>query len=97
VSPVLSCFQDAQGGHYHEPLDWKLFQRLAEGFHTYGVSAAFVRAQLENVHCYCMTPRDWQNLAHACLSPGQYLDWKAFFVEFAAEQAAINSGNGHPA
>ena len=44
-----------------------------------------------------MTPSDWQNLARTCLSPGQYLDWKAFFIEFAAEQAAINAGNGHPA
>ena len=24
-------FQDAQGGHYHELLDWKIVQRLAEG------------------------------------------------------------------
>jgi hypothetical protein len=31
------------------------------------------------------------------LSPGQYLDWKAFFIEFAAEQAAINAGTGQPA
>lgn len=58
-------FQDAQGGHYHEPLDWKILQRLVEGVCTYGVSAAFVRAQLENLHCYCMTPSNWQNLAHA--------------------------------
>ena len=44
-----------------------------------------------------MTPSDWQNLAHACLSPDQYLDWKAFFIEFAAKQAVINTGNGQPA
>ena len=43
-----------------------------------------------------MTPSDWQNLARACLSPGQYLDWKAFFIEFP-KQAAINAGNGQPA
>jgi hypothetical protein len=30
------------------------------------------------------------------LSPGQHLDWKAFFTEFAAEQAAINAGTGQP-
>jgi hypothetical protein len=44
-----------------------------------------------------MTPSDWQNLARACLSPGQYLAWKAFFIESAAEQAEINAGNGQPA
>jgi hypothetical protein len=43
-------FQDTQGGHYHEPLDWKIVQRLVEGVRTYSVSAAFVRAQLENLH-----------------------------------------------
>jgi hypothetical protein len=44
-----------------------------------------------------MTPSDWQNLARACLSPSQYLDWQAFFIEFAAKQAAINAGNSQPA
>jgi hypothetical protein len=44
-----------------------------------------------------MTPSDWQNMGRAGLSPGQYLGWKAFFIEFGAEQAAINSGNGQPA
>jgi hypothetical protein len=44
-----------------------------------------------------MTPSDWKNLACTCLSPGQYLDWKAFFLEFAAEQASINAGNGQSA
>ena len=89
-------FQDAQGGHYHELLDWKIVQSIEEGVCTYGVSAAFVRAQLENLHCYCMTPSNWQNLARAYLTPGQYLDWKAFFIEFP-KQAAINAGNGQPA
>ena len=43
-----------------------------------------------------MTPSNWQNLARAYLTPGQYLDWKAFFIEFP-KQAAINAGNGQPA
>jgi hypothetical protein len=34
-------FQDAQGGHYHEPLDWKSIQRLAEGVRVYSVSSHF--------------------------------------------------------
>jgi hypothetical protein len=33
----------------------------------------------------------------ACLSPGQYLDWKAFLIEFANKQAAANSAAGNPA
>ena len=33
----------------------------------------------------------------SCLSPGQYLDWKAFLIEFANEQAVANSAAGNPA
>ena len=41
-----------------------------------------------------MTGRIW--LVPACHQASQYLDWKAFFIEFAAEQAAINAGTGQP-
>ncbi|XP_028637817.1 igE-binding protein-like [Grammomys surdaster] len=44
-----------------------------------------------------MTPSDWSSLARACLSPGQYLDWKAFLIEYTTEQAATNQRNGNPA
>ena len=36
-------------------------------------------------------------LGKGILSPGQYLDWKAFLIEFANEQAATNSTAGNPA
>ena len=44
-----------------------------------------------------MTPSDWAVLVKACLSPGQYLDWKAFLIKFANEQAAANTATGNPA
>ena len=90
-------FQDAQGARFHEPLDWKFIQRLAEGIRAYGVTAAFVVAQLESLHHYCLTRSDWQNLARACLSRGQYLDWKSFFIEFAGEHVAQNARAGQDA
>jgi hypothetical protein len=90
-------FQDAQGARFHEPLDWNIIQRLAEGVRAYGVTAAFAVAQLESLHRYCVMPSNWQNLAHACPSPGQYLDRKSFFIEFAGEQAAQNAGAGQDA
>lgn len=43
-------FQDAQGNRTHEPLDWKIVQRLAEGVCAYGVTAAYVVVQLESLH-----------------------------------------------
>lgn len=63
-------FQDAQGNRTHELLDWKIVQRLAEGVRAYGVTAAYVVAQLESLHLFCMTPSNWQNLARACLTSG---------------------------
>ena len=56
-------FQDAQGARFPGPLDWKVIQRLAEGVRAYRVSAAFIIAQLESLHRYCLTASDWQNLA----------------------------------
>ena len=44
-----------------------------------------------------MTPSDWSGLARACLRPGQYLDWKAFLIEYANEQAATNLAAGNAA
>ena len=54
-------------------------------------------AQVEALNRHCMTLSDWAVKVKACLSPGQYLDWKAFLIEFANEQAAANSAAGNPA
>ena len=91
---AFPVFQDQQGSRYHEPLDFKVIKMLAESVRTYGVSASFTVAQVEALYRYAMTPADWMNLAKACLSPGQYLDWKAFLIEFANVQAAINLAAG---
>jgi hypothetical protein len=44
-----------------------------------------------------MMPSNWAGLVKAYLSTGQYLDWKAFLIEFANEQAVANSAAGNPA
>jgi hypothetical protein len=36
-------------------------------------------------------------LGKGILSPGQYLDWKAFLIEFANEQVVANAAAGNPA
>ena len=36
-------------------------------------------------------------LGKGILSPGQYLDWKAFLIEFTNEQAVANVAAGNPA
>ncbi|XP_031239878.1 endogenous retrovirus group K member 7 Gag polyprotein-like [Mastomys coucha] len=74
-----------------------LIKSLAESVRTYGITASFALAQVETLGRHCMTPSDWSGLARACLSPGQYPDWRAFLIEYAAEQAATNLRNGIPA
>uniref|UniRef100_A0A673U9C2 Retroviral nucleocapsid Gag protein p24 C-terminal domain-containing protein n=1 Tax=Suricata suricatta TaxID=37032 RepID=A0A673U9C2_SURSU len=94
---AFPVFQDPQGQRFHEPLEWKKVSQLAEAVRVYGHSAAFTLVQLESLHRFCMTPGDWQNLAKACLTAGQYLDWKLLVIELAVEQAAANQRNGQPA
>ncbi|XP_063098085.1 igE-binding protein isoform X1 [Cavia porcellus] len=50
-------------------------------------------ALLEALAGLLLTPGDWTQLARACLSPGQYLDWKSWNEEFCVEQAAANREN----
>ncbi|XP_052611577.1 endogenous retrovirus group K member 24 Gag polyprotein-like [Peromyscus californicus insignis] len=90
-------FQDPQGNRYEEPLDFKVIKSLAESVRTYSTTATFTLAQVEALSRHCMTPSDWGGLAQACLSPGQYLDWKAFLIEFANKEAAANQARGQPA
>ena len=93
---AFPVFQDQQGQWYHEPLEWKVVQRLKESVSTYGVQAAFTVTQVESLQWYCMTPFDWQNLCKAVLSGGGYLTWKAAYIEHAVEQAAANAAAGLP-
>lgn len=77
-------------------LDFKILKSLAKSVRTYRVTASFTVAQLETLHRFTMTPADWQNLVKTCLSPGQYLDWKAYLNEFATTQSTANAAAGGP-
>ena len=37
---------------------------------------------------------DWDNIARACLSSGQYLDWRSLSYKYANSQAAANLARG---
>ena len=96
---LLGCpvFTDQAGQRYHEPLDFKVIRNFAESVQTYSLTASYTVAQVEALNRHCMTQSDCAVLVKACLSPGQYLDWKAFLIEFASEQAAANAVAGNPA
>jgi hypothetical protein len=94
IGLTFPVFVDGQGQRYHEPVDFKTIKQLAESVHTYRVSAAFVVAQVKALARYCLTPGDWKNIARACLSSGQYLDWRCLSYEYANSQAAANLARG---
>ena len=96
IAGAFPVFQDQQGQKYHEPLDWKVVQRLKESVSTYGVQAAFTVTQLESLQRYCMISFDWQNLCKAVLLGGGYLTWKTAYIEHAIEQAVANAAPGLP-
>jgi hypothetical protein len=96
IAEAFPVFQDQQGQQYHEPLDWKVVQRLKESVLTYGVQAAFTVTQVVSLQWYSVTPFDWQNLCKADLSGGGYLTWKAAYIQHAFEQAAANAAAGLP-
>ncbi|XP_028633981.1 igE-binding protein-like [Grammomys surdaster] len=94
---AFPVFQDANNQRYHEPLDFKQLKSLAESVKTYGINASFTQAQLERLAAHAMTPADWMSTVKACLTVGQYLDWKVFYQEFAQQQAVQNQRQGNQA
>lgn len=92
--PVL---QDAQGQRSHEPVPYKQLKDLVEATRTYGVTASYTRALLSRLATQAMTPSDWFEIARACLTTGQYLDFKSLVTDGAQAQARVNvqQGNQH--
>ncbi|XP_063114827.1 endogenous retrovirus group K member 5 Gag polyprotein-like [Cavia porcellus] len=84
-------FQDQAGAPYYQALDMKVVKGLKEAVSTYGPNAPFTQALLDNIGTTPLTPSDWAQLAKACLSPGQFMDWKAWNDEYCGEQAEKNA------
>ncbi|XP_063105463.1 igE-binding protein-like [Cavia porcellus] len=88
---------DAQGNRAHLPIDMKAIKHLKEASTMYGVNGAYTLSLVEALAGNAMTPADWASLCKAVLSPGQYLDWKAWNVELATEQGQANAQNNQAA
>ena len=86
--PVLA---DPEGNPFYQPLGIKLIKNLKEAVTTYGPNAPFTQALIESFCAHNMTPTDWAHLARACLTPGQFMDWKSWNEEFCSEQADLNA------
>ncbi|XP_028617453.1 igE-binding protein-like [Grammomys surdaster] len=94
---AFPVFEDVNQQRYHEPLDFKVLKNLADSVQAYGVNASFTLAQIERLTHSAMTPSDWMSTVKACLTMGQYLDWKSLYTEFAQQRARDNAAQGQAA
>lgn len=80
----------------HEPIPFKTLKEFKTSVSMYGPTSPFVLGLLDTVTSEALPPLDWQTLAKACLSPGDYLMWKSNWTELSAEQAAKHQQHGVP-
>ena len=59
------------------------------------MNASFTLALMEHLAQNAMTPSDWFGVAKACLTLGQYLEFKSIYTDFAYSQARTNEINGN--
>ena len=98
LAAAFPVFQDPNTGQrFHEPVDYKQLKDLAEATQTYGVSASFTLGLVERVGQSAMTPADWMSTVKACVTLGQYLDFRSIYTDYAYAQACIDADNGNAA
>ncbi|XP_026956179.1 igE-binding protein-like, partial [Sagmatias obliquidens] len=98
LATAFPVFEDpATRQRYCEMIDHKLIRDLAEAAKRDGVSANYTIMLLQRLTRNALTPTDWQDIARACLTMGQYLDWKSIVSDLAHSQARENAANGQPA
>lgn len=71
--------------HMCEPIPFKILKDLNTASRAYGPTSPFVISLLDTINNEALTPNDWQVLAKAFLSPGDYLMWKSDWVEASGE------------
>lgn len=93
LAAAYPVFQDPNNNNarYYEPIPYKQLKDLVEAAKTYGANAAYTQTLLQRFTGQAMTPSDWWEIARACLSTGQYLDYRSIVVDAAHVQARINA------
>uniref|UniRef100_A0A8C9DZL9 CCHC-type domain-containing protein n=1 Tax=Phocoena sinus TaxID=42100 RepID=A0A8C9DZL9_PHOSS len=98
VPTAFPVFEDpATCQRHYEMVDHKILKDLAEAARGYGITANYTLMLLQRLTRNALTPTDWHDIARACLSMGQYLDWKSIVADLAYSQARENAANGQPA
>nr|KAF6418684.1 hypothetical protein HJG63_008732 [Rousettus aegyptiacus] len=92
--------QDAQGQQVlirgHNPVPFKSIKELKLACAQYGPTAPYTQGILETLSLDALTPADWKNLARACLTPGDFLLWKAEYYDQCEKTAEINRNQNPP-
>lgn len=80
----------------YEPVPYKQLKDLVAAVKDFGATADYSIALLHRICVSPLTPTDWVELGRACLTKGQFLDFKSLAADNAQTQARINIQNGHP-
>lgn len=80
---------DGQPSSYKR-LSLKFIEKLKTACTQYGPTAPYTQALLENQKTRWFTPNDWDFLARATLSGGDYVLWRADYVQICKELAQQN-------
>lgn len=96
IRAAFPVWEDEDKTRQYSQLDLKQLKGIAEAVQTYGVNASFTQALIDRLTSNAMTPDDWYNTVKACLTMGQYLDWKSIFQDMCATQARQNAAQGQP-
>uniref|UniRef100_A0A5F4W7C0 Retroviral nucleocapsid Gag protein p24 C-terminal domain-containing protein n=1 Tax=Callithrix jacchus TaxID=9483 RepID=A0A5F4W7C0_CALJA len=83
--------QQGKAWRHHAGFNFKIIKELKTAVAQYGATAPYTTAILESVAENWLTPGDWQTLARATLSGGDYLLWKSEFYECCKETARHNA------
>ena len=79
---------------WYEPVPYQSLKELGEAVQKWGPNGHFTQAILRRISSQALTPADWMDLAKACLSGGQFLEFKSLAMDLAQKQARKNFQQG---
>lgn len=98
--PVIDCLDPNNLGQVlreQEPIPFKTLKELKASPAQYGSTAPFTLELLETVSTNtALTPKDWIMITKASLTGGDYLLWKAEFIDQCEQQAERNAAHQIP-
>ncbi|XP_049988519.1 igE-binding protein-like [Alexandromys fortis] len=96
LASAYPVMEDSVTHHrWYEPVPYKQLKDLVTAVKDFGATADYPIALLRRLCTSVLTPTDWTELARACLTRGQFLDFKSLVADRAHTQARVNAQNGY--